>query len=57
MYHASGTFFVVSSGSGMDLLMCETQKPPKLAQEDKVLHRWFTVTHSKEKPIAGHMII
>jgi hypothetical protein len=32
-------------------------KPPKLAQLDKVLHRWFTAMHSEGKPVTGPMIV
>jgi hypothetical protein len=30
---------------------------PKLAQTDKVLHKWFTAMHSEGKPVTGLMII
>jgi hypothetical protein len=49
-------FFVVSGGSGW-AFSSEIHRPPKLAQQDKVLHRWFTAIHSKEKPTTGHIII
>jgi hypothetical protein len=40
-----------------DLLNSQTLKQPKLAQLDKVLHKWFTVMHSEGKPVTRLMII
>ena len=32
-------------------------KWPKFLQLDNVLRTWFTIQHSKGKPVTGHMII
>ena len=47
----------MTSGMVKDLLYSQTLEEPKLAQLDKVLHKWFTAMHSEGKPVTGLMII
>jgi hypothetical protein len=47
----------MASESAKDPSNQQTLEQPKLAQLNKVLHKWFTALHSEGKPMTGPMMI
>jgi hypothetical protein len=48
---------MASSKSLKNLYQQQTPTEPKFAQVDKVLYKWFTVMHSKGKPMTRAVTI